>query len=240
MGLSTGKVGAGVNGYSVAWTEEEIAQLSLEKPDLPGRNRAAINSARRRFGILVPRKADPRAAERAERRRIADERGVSVQELESEIRLARAAEREKMKMARAKTEAERAEKLKAKRARMVAARREKRQAAAAEKARQLAEVRMLAVASVPKPVPAVRRYAGLDLDPQVIGAAGRSRFGLGLVSTVQRTVPRDLWPNVKPRVIEDLVMSVVEGRCTPDDFPSIMPDVIQATMRRQFGGMAHG
>lgn len=232
MGLTRG-VHRTPHGYSRPWTEEELEAAKVYGAEIPGRTEAAIDRVRYRNRIKVGRSPkggklleviDAREAEMAKRR----------------------AERQ------AKAAALRPEREAARKARRNARKREVRARFAVAQGRMPAATR---VAPAPRPLappaprpqprvaafdtPAVSRApvrTGNGIDPRVLSAAGRSPFGIELVATVQRTVPRDLWPHVRPLVIEDLTMAVLEGRCPPDGLAEMLPGAIQAVMRSQFQG----
>lgn len=245
MGLTAGKVGSCQGGHTESWSDAEKAALTKYGAKLPGRSKAAIESARRRFGVVV----EPNPAI-AKREALNNARRAEAQARASARRAAAAAAAEEQKRRNAAWAAERLRKIEAERAAQAeAARRQRdaRKAAAAEEGRRRRaqeRARAAPVAAPVRSVPPVRRptpsaparFMGPDIDPRVISAAGQSRYGVELVATVQRTVPRDLWPHVKPRVIEDLTMAVVDGRCAPDGLAEMLPGAIQAVMRSQFQG----
>ena len=261
MGLTAGRVGCSRGGHTEAWAETKIAKLTAYGAKLTGRSRSAIQSARRRFGVQVDPETEiaRRKANNAARREAAQARAAK-RKAEAAAR-ADALKRQNAIWAAERLqriEAERAEKAEALKLERAMARLERATAvreAKAQRAQERAKApvvrtapkpRPVALRTAPKPVPTPRidrpapasapRPTGSGIDPRVLSAAGRSAYGIELVATVQRTVPRDLWPHVKPRVIEDLTMAVVEGRCAPDALSEMLPGVIQAAMRNQFQG----
>lgn len=245
MGLTAGKVAKSSGGYTSAWTDEEKAALSKYGVKLPGRSRSAIESARLRFDITV--EPNPAIAHREARNAA---RRAASQAQASKRRAEAAARAEELRRRNVAWAAQKIQEIEAKRSAQAEV--QKRERAAAKAVREeraqatRAEARARPVPTTPvHPAPAMVRIhraaiaptrKGDGIDPRVLSAAGASRYGIELVATVQRTVPRDLWPHVKPRVIEDLTMAVVEGRCAPDGLAEMLPGVIEAAMRNQFEG----
>lgn len=90
--------------------------------------------------------------------------------------------------------------------------------------------------SAPKPVTWKRQ--GNEINPRIIAAAARSKHGIELIATVQRAVPREVWPHLRPLVIEQVALSVMEGRADLSDLPGAVKTTVAALVAQQFSGAA--
>lgn len=91
-------------------------------------------------------------------------------------------------------------------------------------------------ASAPQPVAWKRQ--GNEISPRVIAAAARSRHGIELIATVQRAVPRDVWPHLRPLVIEQVALGVMERRIDLSDLAGAVKTTAAALVAQQFSGAA--
>lgn len=90
--------------------------------------------------------------------------------------------------------------------------------------------------TAPKPK-AWKRQAN-EISPRVIAAAARSRHGIELIATVQRAVPRETWPHLKPLVVEQVTLAVIQGVTAIDDLSASVKAATTALVAKQFEGSA--
>ncbi len=88
------------------------------------------------------------------------------------------------------------------------------------------------------PKPAAWKRKGNEISPRVIAAAARSKHGIELIAVVQRAVPRDVWPHLRPLVVEQVALGVVESRISASDIPAAVKDTVAALVAQQFSGAA--
>lgn len=91
---------------------------------------------------------------------------------------------------------------------------------------------------LPVPKPVAWKRQGNEISPRVIAAAARSRHGIELIATVQRAVPRDVWPHLRPLVIEQVALGVMERRIDLSDLAGAVKTTAAALVAQQFSGAA--
>lgn len=88
------------------------------------------------------------------------------------------------------------------------------------------------------PKPAAWKRKGNEISPRVIAAAAQSKHGIELIAVVQRAVPREVWPHLRPLVVEQVALGVVESRISASDIPVAVKDTVAALVAQQFSGAA--